>query len=188
MKNDKFRKDVFIARLLKRRWLYLISAFIVFLYQLTNSKVLNFPRFLSLACLMFSFLVIIVFIYIRYRKYKEYYLRKFRDKFYVLGFVVGIIFFSGLFQFALRVPINLLIAQSATSSDSEYYDCRIKSVNTIGYDKISFIFLDKRYSRYYSIAGYDLQQLKSSYVIKLEVKKSILDSYFIESFELTTRK
>ncbi|HLP37071.1 hypothetical protein [Lacibacter sp.] len=188
MKKDKFKKDMFVVRLLNGRRLYLIILAFIILYLVTSSKILNFPGFLSLACLILSFLVIIVFMYVRYRYYKEYYLRKFRDKFYVLGFVVGIIFFSGLFQFALRVPINLLIAQSATSSACEYYDCRIKSVNTIGYDKISFIFLDKRYSRYYSIAGYDLQQLKSSYVIKLEVKKSILDSYLIESFELTTRK
>lgn len=188
MRKINVKKDSFFNDLFSSKWFLLLMAVFLFLYLKTGSKVLNFPKYFVWVSFIISALAIIILFSVRYKKHKQYYKRKLQDKLYLFFYLICILFFTFLIHFFLRIPANLIVEKAATNSDVEYYNCEIKSVTTVGYDKISFIFLKNKYSRFYSIAGYNSQELKSDYMIKLEVKKSILDAYYVTKFELVKKQ
>ncbi len=154
----------------------------------TDSKVLNLPT--GLFWIRYSVCVLLLgwlFIF-RMRKYKEYYKRKFRDVIHLVGAITGVLFFSLIFQAVLNIPVNLIIEKYSKQDSYEVYNCEIKSINTIGYDKVTFVFKDKSYSRYYSLAGLKTAEIKKQYQMKLIVAESIYNTYYLKSLELVRKE
>lgn len=88
-------------------------------------------------------------------------------------------------DFAERdIPINLLIEKNSKQGSNEVYNCEVIGVNTNAYDKVTFLFKERQYTRYYSLAGFPKGEIRKLYHVRLEVAESIFNTYSVKSLEL----
>lgn len=181
------KKDIFLEKWLNSRTSYIVLFAFIFVYLYTDDTILNLPKNLFILKLVFVFIIVILFFLWRYSKYKVYYKRKFKDKIYLIGLFFGIVIFSLIIQGVLNIPLNFLIISKSKNSPVGTFYCEITNVVLTGTDKIDFKFLDRKYSRYFNVSGYERRDVIKNHLLKLCVKKSILDTYYVESFELVKK-
>jgi hypothetical protein len=196
-KKKKVKKDLLLDKLLDSKLAIVIAFILIILFYGTNYDIINRPFYLFLIQAFVAFIVIVLFQFWRYKKHTEYYKRKFKDKVY-LGFIIfATMFFSFCFAGFLNSPVNNYIKHKAQDNPTKYYECYVWYVSAkLSYNKVHFTFIDgtshitrinlKKYGlrRQSNInifeESYDLDNLKDDYVLCLEVKKSIFDTYIIE--------
>jgi len=191
MRKAKVKKDLLVLNLInlfERKWFLLLLLLFGWLYVFTDKRVLNFPKYISWINFIVCILATLIFLFVRYKKNREYYRRKFRDKISLIFISLVALFWVFTFHFFLNIPVNLVIAKAADKSNYEYYDCKIIHVSTIGVDAVTFIFLNNKYSQYYRMGGYKSQEVERDYVMRLKVKKSILNAYYLINIELVKKE
>lgn len=180
-------KDVFLMKILNSKTLYFILLASVLVYLFGDDKVLNLPDYLWVSKFTFVFVSLSMFVFWRYTKHKRYYERKFKDKVYLVGFVLTVVIFSSIIQGTLNIPINYLIKSNSRNSSVENYYCEITNVVTTNIDKIHFKFRGKVYSRYYNVSHFSRKDLMQNYWLSIQVKKSIWNTYYIEGMKLQSK-
>ncbi len=188
MKNEKkqqqvISKDNFFEKILNSKFLYILLAILVLIYLFQDDKILNLSFSFFWIRSLLAFCLITIFFLWRYNEHKVYYQRKFKDKVYISGLFLGALVFTLMLQGLICIPINFLIKQSATEQTEIFY-CKITNVVTTNIDKIHFEFLGKRYSRYFNVNNYNRNDLIMNYNLKVEVKKSIWSTYYIDKMSL----
>ena len=180
----KKNRDIFLEKLLGSKTLYLVLLAFVMVYLLGDDKILNLPSYLFISKFVIVFVSLSIFVLWRRSKYKTYYERKFKDKVYLVGLFLGLVVFSLIIQGVLNIPLNYVIISKSKNSSIENYDCEIINIETTDIDKIQFKFLGKNYSRYYNVNDYEKKDLMQNYWLNIQVRKSIWDTYYIESMNL----
>lgn len=182
----QIRKDKKLRRILNSKRTYLILLLPVITYYFLDTQILNEPvNLISLKALI-SAIVLILFLYARYTKFKEYYVEfikqmRFLDSLICLA---GLLFTGIILQAIISIPLYLFIIAKAQKSDTEYFDCKIRNVVTTGIDKIHFEFKGERYSRNFNTAGYSRKELLNNYHLEIAVKKSIANMYVLENLQI----
>lgn len=184
MKN----KDAFLEKILNSKTLYIILLASVLAYLFTDDKILNLPKYLFISKFVIVFVSLSIFVLWRSSKYKTYYERKFKDKVYLVGLFLGLVVFSLIIQGVLNYPLNYIIIKKSKKNSVECFNCEITNVITTNIDKIHFKFMGKKYSRYYNVNDYERKDLMQNYWLKIQVRKSIWNSYYIESMNLQSKK
>lgn len=183
--KDKVKgKDTYFENLLNSKYMYLIMLILVVLYLYGDDKVLNLPKSLFIIKFCISLIILIIFLYTRFKKFEDYYRRKFKDKVYLFSLIFGLLLFSFIFQSFFNIPINYLIKYSAKKNSIETFDCDITNAVTTNIDKIHFKFLNEKYSRYYNINDYEREDLIKNYKLVLKVQPSIFNTYYINEMNL----
>lgn len=180
-------KDIFFEKLLNSKVLYIILLACVLAYLYSDDRILNLPNYLFTSKFIIVFILLSIFVLWRYSKYKTYYKRKFKDKVYLVGLLLGVVVFSLIIQGVLNIPLNYVIISKSKNSTIESYKCEIINVETTDIDKIQFKFLGKNYSRYYNVNNYKKNDLMHNYWLNIQVKKSIWNTYCIESMKLQNK-
>jgi len=178
------KKDTHLKRILNSRMTYLTLLGLSLLYLFQDDRVLNIPTSIFIITLSVAFLALVLFLLFRFRTYREYYKRKFKDKIYVASLILVVVIFSFILQGIVSIPLNVLIKRNSLDSPIETFECPISNVVTTGIDKIHFVFLGKTYSRYFEVNGLDSKDLIHNYIMEVKVKKSLWDTYFIERMSL----
>lgn len=177
-----------MRKLLESRNFYLVLAFLLLLYMVIDAAILNLPKYFFWLNFILSFISIVLLLYFRYRKYPAYYQRKFRDKTYLIFSSIAILFFSLVFQFYLYIPIDILVYLGPKQPNFEYYQCRITDITQRGYNKVTFEFLDRKYTRRLDIGQFERDDLIENYLVELEVKKSLFGAYYVSYFDLKSKE
>lgn len=176
-------QDKKLNQILNSNKTYIILLFFVLFYLFQDDKILNKPYWLFWTNSIVSFILISAFCIWRFMKFKQYYVEKFRSKFFVFLFLIGIVILTILSQAIISIPINFLIKSTAKDSNIEYFECKITNVVKTGIDKIHFTFLNRKYYRYFNVTNYDRKDLLNNYYLQIGVKKGCLDTYLIESMD-----
>ena len=184
MKNIREKKDHRLTKLLNSKYFYFVLLILLVIYLRNHERILNEPTHFFPIRTLFALFLIGMFSYSRFRKFKNYYKRKLRDRITVIFYVVLHLFFIFLLQGLLDIPIGLAIKSYAKNSKPKIFKCDIKNVNTTGFDKITFVFLGKRYSRYFVIHNHTRKEIISDFYLEVAAKKSLWGSYYLESMEL----
>lgn len=183
----KINKDKLFEKILNSKGIYIIFLLGVIINLFGYDKILNIPIWLSFTKVFLTFSFIVIFFISRYVKYREYYKKKFKDKFYIMGFVTGVIILSLIGQSFLNIPINLIIKTKAKDSSKEKFKCEITNVITTNSDKLHFVFLDRDYSRYFNLKSYNRNELEDKYYLEIEARKSIFKTYYVDNIKIVKK-
>jgi len=185
--QERKNKDVFFEKLLNSKALYIILLGCVLLYLYGDDRVLNLSVYLFILKFTIILILLLIFIAVRYFKYKIYYRKKFQDKIYVVGLFFGLIIFSLIIQGVINIPLNYIIKIYSKNSPEESFDCEITNVVVTKIDKIHFKFKGKIYSRYFNTNDYNRKDLIQNYWLNIKAKKSVWNTYYIQSMELQNK-
>jgi hypothetical protein len=180
----KFKKDNRLNNILNSRKTYLIILLLLLVYLFLDDRILNEPLSFKITKYILAAFIVLAFCYSRFVKFRQYYQRKFKDKVFVIGAVLIISLFTIFVEAILTIPTNFFIRLNAKNNPVEYYECQIRNVVTTGIDKVHFIFLDRRYSRYVDLNGRSRKELINNYLLVVGVKRSIANSFYLESAQL----
>ena len=187
MKKNENLVDYKLKILLNSRKTYLIILLLLAVYFVQGDNVLNEPWLFFCIKLFLALTAVSIFCYIRFRKFRQYYLRKIKDKFFAIATIIGLSLAIIWLQTILSIPMNLIISFYSRNNEVEYHNCRIQNVITTGFDKIHFVFLNKQYSRYFSLDGHTRRELIDNYWLTIAVKKSIAGTYYLEKIGLQAK-
>lgn len=184
MNNSKVNKDKKLISFLSSRKTYFVILVLAFIYLFLNDRILNEPILLKLFKWTISCSIVVIVCYFRYIKFKDFYRKKIKDLAFVISALFTTTFFTILIQGFLSIPINLIIILFSSNSQIEYKKCPIVNVITTGIDKVHFMFEEQRYSRYFEVNGHTREDLINNFVLQVAIKRSIGNTYYIESKEL----
>jgi hypothetical protein len=163
--------------------LFLLSLIVlVVLAKYYSRTVLNLPSYIIWSATVIAFGLTITFFIIRIIKFNTFYRKKLKDwaDFVILFF--HFIFLNGAFWLVFRVLLSFLIVTRADTKTITY-NCKIVTDFTINEDRIMYSFKGQNY-----IIGINHQEslndLRNKYYIKIEVTKSIFNSYILSSGQL----
>ena len=191
MKNKKkIRKDPFISKIFESKIiLFLLGGFTLFAYIL-DSSILNNEETVSLFIIRYivAFLLIIFFLWFRYKKYTDYYCSILKDKIYFIASVLLIISYTFWGQYLISIPVNMVIKSKAINSPIEIYDCEITPIRlNKSIPNIRYLFLNHEYSARINHRGISDEDLDSLYLLEISVRKSLCGTYCVESYKLKRR-
>ena len=187
-KSQTGKKDTHLQKILNSRMTYIALLGLVLLYRFQDDRILNIPTRIFIITLAVSFFAVMLFLLLRFRAYTEYYKRKLNDKIYIAVLILVIVIFSFLLQGIISIPLNVLIKRNSVDSLTETFECPISNVITTGTDKIHFVFMGSTYSRYFEVNGFDRKDLIEHYILEIEAKKSLWDTYYIERMSLKKKQ
>lgn len=180
----KIQKDHRLNNFLNSRKTYLVLLLLLLVYLFLDDRILNEPFGFTITRYLLACVAVLAFCYSRVVKYRQYYQRKFKDKIFIIAAVLIISLFTIFVQAILSIPTSFLIKLYAKNNPTEYYECKIKNVVTTDIDKVHFIFLNRRYSRYVDLDGQSRKELINNYWLVVGVKRSIANSFYLESVQL----
>jgi hypothetical protein len=184
MKEQTAVKDIFLEKVLKSKLFYWSILVLVLIYLYQDDRILNIPTIYFWIRFLIAMVVIGLFLFFRYNKFKAYYKRKFKDKIYLFSFLGGILIFSLIGQSFLNIPLNLFVKEMSKQNAIEIYDCEITNVITTSIDKIHFKFLGKGYSRYFNVNNFKREDLMHNYYLEVKTRRAFNNIYYIESMSL----
>lgn len=185
--QERKNKDVFFEKLSNSKALYLILLGCVLVYLYGDDRVLNLPVYLFMLKFTIILILVLVFIAVRYFKYKSYYRKKIQDKVYVTVLILGLIIFSLIMQGVINIPLNYIIKIYSKNSLVESFNCEITNVVVTKVDKIHFRFKGKQYYRYFNVNDFDRKDLIHNYWLNIKARKSVWNTYYIESMDLQNK-
>lgn len=165
--------------LINSNYLYLIILVIVLIYFFSENKILNIPVFINFTRILISVFLVCIFFLLNV-KYKKSVSR--RKVFFTFLKENGLNFIVLVFvcQISLGIPFNYLVRSLSKNNKLETISCPITNVITTNIDKIYFTFKGKQYSRYYRVNEYNREELINGYLLNVQVRKSIFNTYYIE--------
>ena len=186
MNKHKIAKDFKFIKFFKSRIVYILILILILIYLFQDDKILNEPYYLILIRYLISVGVIVMLFLARFKKYKMFYISEiknllFLDKIILLLGTALVLYVS---QSILSIPLNFAIKEYSKKNSMEYHSCKITNVITTNIDKIHFLFLNRKYSRYFNVGGFTRKELINNYYLELGLRKSILNTYYLESMNL----
>jgi hypothetical protein len=182
------KRDIFLNKFLNSKLNIIILLVGVLIYNFERNRILNTPKWLTILLILLTFSTILIFLFFRYRKFKEYYKSRFKDKFYVSGFVLGILIFTLICQSFFWIPLNYYIKFKSKNNEQMEFRSEITNVFTTGYNRIDYSFKREIYSAYLDLTLYDKKELTDKYYLLIKAKKSIFGIYYVNSFEINNKK
>jgi hypothetical protein len=187
-KKDLVKKDTWLINASKSRSFIIILGVILLISVYNNDNVLNTnPKKLYLIEWGVGLALFLLFMSYRFWKYADYYKRKFKDVVFALAFVAFTAFCTFFIFTLIQIPVLMYISHYAKKSPLETLDCEVINVITLDVDKIQFRFKGRKFSRYFDLRGIDDKDAEKNYLLRLYIRKSILDCYFLENMELVPK-
>jgi|GEM_PF-2490161 hypothetical protein len=181
------KRDIFLNKFLNSKLNIIILLVGVLIYNFERNRILNTPKWLTILLILLTFSTILIFLFFRYRKFKEYYKSRLKDKFYVSGFVLGILIFTLICQSFFWIPLNYYIKFKSKNNEQMEFRSEITNVFTTGYNRIDYSFKREIYSAYLDLTLYDKKELTDKYYLLIKAKKSIFGIYYVNSFEIINK-
>lgn len=186
IRKSKIKKDASLIKFFNSKAIYVLIFLALLVYLFQDAKILNRPFYLVFILYLIALGIVILIFIFRYRKYRQYYTQEIREFLFLdkIILITGVVLLVIVIESILSIPVDFAIKKYSKAESIAYYDCKITNVITTGVDKIHFIFLDRRYSRYFNVNGFSRRELIDNYYIELEVRQSIFNTYYIESMSL----
>ncbi|MDX6188092.1 hypothetical protein SGQ83_01925 [Flavobacterium sp. Fl-318] len=166
-----------INKILKSKWIYFLLALGIVLYLKDNQLILNPPKYIFWILFSMSFLILFVLEIKSEAKSKKTIL----DYFLV---VITVGFFSILLAVILKIPINQYIIYK---TDNEIFTekCEVSNYISGRTDRLLFYFNKNKYSIGFQNSNHlKREDIIDNYLLKINYKKSILDTYVVEDYVL----
>jgi len=164
-----------MKEIIKILLVFILVYFLRYMYDV----VINLPTYMDTTLFIISVIVVVIYSFVKRKDYLDFNIISLASVFYLVGVAV----FSGIVFFGLKISLSLIFMFYA-KPPVIYYDCKIVgggySRNGVSTD---FEFNRRRYSRMTAV-NEDAVEHKKDYVAEVGLKKTLLDSYYIVSFEI----
>jgi hypothetical protein len=159
---------------------------IYYFYMYSADRIVNYPNFFLLA--IFAIVLLLFFAYdYRINNIKSNNNIFLKETLIVrlITYVVGSYFLSGI----IAIPLNFFIIDSAKNSKIEVVKCEITHVNLSARKNSIFYNFN---GKIFKINGYDplmyeVQNSSELYILVIRIRKGLLDSYLLESWDIVHR-
>ena len=202
--KKKIKKDKFLDNLFgSKAFIIMLLITLIIYYYFGVLKVLNVPMWVSILKMSITIIIMLLFLFWRFKLYPEYYKRIYKDKVYAIFAVVSFIVMSFVFQMVASVPFNFIVKESFKNNPVEFYDCRITDYSTrTGGRGVSvyYEFLNNDYWIKYGARTIRAivnineddqlieEELQNNYVVRLQVRKSFWNMYYVEEMNITRKR
>lgn len=182
----KQKKDTNLLKALNSKITYVLLLAIILIFSFLDDKILNEPQILIFTEYLIAAVAVFVFLFSRVKKFPVYYKQLIKGlvKVDIIIVIAGIVISTIILKAVLSISTSVMIRIYSKKNPVEYYNCDIKNVITTNVDKVHFIFLNKKYSRYFNVNGYERRDLIDNYYLRVGVKKSLFNTYYLESADL----
>ncbi|MCX2739502.1 hypothetical protein [Pontibacter anaerobius] len=176
--------DTRAKKLLSSKGLYfvvLLLSILALYYKgaiINEAKLLKYMKVSASITLLFS-----LFIW-RFLKFKDYYLRKFKDRLYVVYFIVAFGMSSWLLSEIIGVPLDYYLIHESRVEPTKTIDCEIVSYTRKKKDKVTYRFKGELYNHYMVIPDERVTDVSQKYMVRLRVKPTLFEAYYVESIKL----
>jgi hypothetical protein len=180
--KQNIAKDKLLETFAKNKLFLLALVVLVLLAKQYSRTVLNLPSTLIWSKYVLAIGFTIIFFIKRINKFNTFYRKKIKNLADIVILFFRFIFLSVILWLTIHVILSYLIF---TLADKEpiTYNCKITTDFTINEDKVMYSFKNKNY-----IIGIihtqTLADLRNKYYIKIEVTKSIFNSYILSYGQL----
>ena len=175
-------KDTFLETLTKNKLFLLCLIVLVVSAKYYSRTLLNLPSSLIWSKYVLAVGFTITIFIIRIIKFNTFYRKKLKDLAGIVILFFHFVFLSVIFWLTFHVVLSFLIVTQADNKTITY-NCKIVTDFTINEDRITYSFKGKNY-----IIGISHQQtlaeLRNKYYVKIEVTRSIFNSYILVSGRL----
>ncbi len=188
MNKTKKIKDGKLIKFLNNKILYIILAAIVLIYAITNSQIINYPKYIEIISYFVSGFIVLLIIGWRYIKYSDYYKKKIKEKYYIVKAII--IYFISLFFIRVMffIVLNTIVKYNAKDSPVESFNVEILNVHTNttprNISNIQYKFRDNIYSTYIELPSNNKADIINKYKLIIYAKESLFGSYYIEKMLL----
>ena len=175
-------KDKLLETLAKNKLFLFALIVLVLLAKNYSRTLLNLPSSLIWSKYILAVSLTITFFIVRYIKFNDFYRKRLKDLADIVILFLHFVFLSSIFWLTFHVALSFLIVAQSDNKPTTY-NCKIVTDFTINEDRITYSFKGKNY-----IIGIihtqTMADLRNKYYIKIEVTKSISNSYILSSGQL----
>lgn len=166
-----------INKILKSKWIYFLLLIGIVLYLRENQLILNSPKYIFWVLFSISFIILFVLEIRDKIKIKKNIL----DYFFV---IITVSFFSIYMALILKIPINEYIIYK-NQNEILVKKCKISNYISGRSDRLLFYFDDKVYSVGFQNSNHlERKKIMANFLLRVEYKKSILNTYVVQEYEL----
>lgn len=178
--------DKKLIAIIESRMFYLVLALLLIIYYRMDLKIINLPKKFELYTFATAFISLIVLLFWRYLKYKEYYRKLYTDWIYLFGILIGVILFSFILQRILKIPLNYLVKMNASNESTLICSCEIINyIDKVGKaDVLMYKYEGEIYSFRYNIRDLERNDIIQNFTVEISAYSSLWGTYYIDSFSL----
>lgn len=184
MNKIKNIKDGKLIKFLNNKILYIILVAIVLIYAITNSQIINYPKYIKIISYFVSGFIVLLIIGWRYIKYSDYYKKKIKEKYYVVKAVIIYLISLFFIRVMFFIALNIIVKYNAKDSPVESFNVEILNVHTNttprNISNIQYKFRDNIYSTYIELPSNNKADIINNYKLIIYAKESLFGSYYIE--------
>ena len=188
MIKNKIEKDILYESIFRNKVFIFFIFILVLISKYISRTVLNMTHVILFIKYYMPFLICILFIFYRYTKYKNYYKHKIKDAADITIVSLYIVFYNVLAWLIVNILLGFIIIIGAAKSSTEIFNCEISTVFTINADRIEYIFKNKKYILQLDNGTPDVNEIPNDYYLRVGLKKSILDTYMLDSYTLIKKE
>ena len=164
----------------KKRIIRILLVFIlIYFLRYMDDVVINIPTYIDTTLFIISIIAVVIYSFVKMKDLLDFNIISLASIFYLVGVAV----FSGIVFFGLKILLSLIFMFYA-KPPVIYYDCEIVGG---GYSRsgvsTDFEFNGRRYSRT-TVVNREASKHNKDYVAEVGLEKTLLDSYYIVSFEI----
>ncbi|MFH6999631.1 hypothetical protein ACHRVZ_17035 [Flavobacterium sp. FlaQc-57] len=177
-------------KILSKRWIYFVMAFVLIIFQRGYRLILNFPFVLNISLFLLCFLIILVFLYQYNQKEKDKNNltkknHKIYDKVDLFIDLLGCLIFAFFIFITIKVAVNFYLESTANDLPTQEIKLPIDNYISGRSDLLYYHFEDKGYSLGYSNPDHlTRKEIIEHYVLNIKYSKSILDMYVIKEYNI----
>lgn len=177
-------------KILSIRWVYIVMAFILFIFQIRYRFILNFPFVLNLSLFFFCYLIMLVFLY-RYnhnqkenKNSKTNKLKKYQKNDWLID-LFGCLVLAFFIFMIIKTSFNFYLEIKADNSPTQEMKLPISNYISGRVDLLYYHFEDKSYTLGYSNPDQlKREEIIDHYVLNIEYSKSVLGMYVIKKYNV----
>lgn len=171
-----------IENIFSKKWIFIIMALLLVLFLREDRMILNVPLLLNILVFVFSFFIILIFLY-RYNS-----VQKGKKKNNMIIDLLGGLILSFFVFIVIKLAINFYIVKSAEGTATEEIKLPIENFVSGRTDLVYFYFKDKRYSLRYSNTGrLSRKQIMDECTLHIVYSKSFCDTYVINRYNIEVK-
>lgn len=177
-------------KILSKRWIYFVMAFVLIIFQRGYRLILNFPFVLNISLFLLCFLIMLVFLYQYNQKEKDKNNltkknHKIYDKVDLFIDLLGCLIFAFFIFITIKVAVNFYLESTANDLPTQEIKLPIDNYISGRSDLLYYHFEDKGYSLGYSNPDHlTRKEIIEHYVLNIKYSKSILDMYVIKEYNI----
>lgn len=180
-------------KILSKRWIYFVMAFVLIIFQRGYRLILNFPFVLNISLFLLCFLIMLVFLYQYNQKEKDKNTltkknHKVYDKVDLFIDLLGCLIFAFFIFITIKVAVNFYLESTANDLPTQEIKLPIDNYISGRSDLLYYHFEDKGYSLGYSNPDHlTRKEIIEHYILNIKYSKSILDMYVIKEYNIETK-